>query len=463
MIVVCGLSHRTAPVDVREKLAGSDTPPEMVLVRLASREEIKEVVFVSTCNRVEIYASGRGNEHATLAAVREELANLANLPNVDSLQNHLYERSGSDAVRHIFRVASSLDSMVVGEPQILGQVKDAFEAATSAGTVGAFLGRCVTRAFSVAKRVRSETAIGSGQVSISSVAVDLAKRIFGELDDSTVLLVGAGDMAEAAARSLGNAARSLRVVNRSFERGAALAQTFGADVARWESLESELVHADIVVASTGAKNFVVTRDMAKRVMKARRGRSLFFVDIAVPRNVDPSIHSIDNVYVFNIDDLEEQVAEGMKMRHGEVDSAERIVQDELREFEAWSRGLSVQPTIVALRAKARAVMLGELERTLGGKLKHLGEVERAALQQMMDTAVNKLLHGPTTRLKTGADAPGAELVRAVTELFDLPEVSTPSLDERARDGRNDSRPSASPSDPEEADASSDGSRKPLPM
>jgi glutamyl-tRNA reductase len=433
VIVVVGLSHKTAPVDVREKLAASPDLLPAVLARMAARKELKEVVFLSTCNRVEVFATADGTVDSAVRAIREEIAAYAGTATSDELIACLYERSGDEAVRHIFRVAASLDSMVLGEPQILGQVKAAHDAAATAGTIGSFLGRCVARAFTVAKRVRTETALGAGTVSISSVAVELAKRIFGDLSEQIVLLVGAGEMAEAAAKSLGKGARGIRVCNRSFERGAILAQGIGADVARWEHLEQELAYADVVVTSTASPTYVVTRDLVKRVMKARKGRTLFLIDIAVPRNVEPTVHTIDNVYVFNVDDLEQQVAEGLKSRQGEVAAAEAIVAAELREFEAWAKGLNVQPAIVGLRAKTRAVLMAELERSLSSRLKHLGDGDRAALSQMMESAVNKLLHAPSTRLKAGAGADKtADLVKAVTFLFDLPEVS--SLEERGREG-----------------------------
>ena len=393
MIVVLGLSHKSAPVDVREKFAASDDVLPQVLARLSSRPELTEVMFLSTCNRVEVMACApKGAKEAdTTRAIREVIREHAGLANAEEVQPYVYVRSGMDAVRHIFRVSASLESMVLGEPQILGQVKDAYDAATAAGALKSYLGRCVHRAFTVAKRVRTETALG------------------------------AGEMAEAAAKSLGKGARSIRVCNRSFERAAALAATFGGSAAPLDALEEELTIADVVVTSTGSPTFVVTRDMVKRAMKVRKGRTLFFIDIAVPRNVEPSVHKIDNVYVYNVDDLEHQVAEGMKARHGEVAAAERIVEVEVAEFEAWSRGLDVQPAVVALRAKTRAVLFAELERTLASRLKHLGEADRAALNQMMESAVNKLLHAPTTRLKASTTDGGAfDFVEALKHLFDLP-------------------------------------------
>jgi glutamyl-tRNA reductase len=435
MIVVVGLSHRTAPIEVRERLAaGADALPA-VLARLAARSELAEVMFLSTCNRVEVFALPRfaaapGAVEAALRAIREDLAQQGGAGSGDDLAEYLYEKRGDEAVEHVFRVAASLDSMVLGEPQILGQLKDAYEAAVGAGTLKGMLGRCVSGAFSVAKRVRTETAIGAGTVSISSVAVDLAGRIFGGLANHAVLLLGAGEMAEAAARSLGQGARGLRICNRSFDRAAALAGGLHAAAVPWESLEAELVSTDIVVASTASMGYVVTREMVKRAMKARKGRTLFFIDIAVPRNVDPAVHDIDNVYVFNVDDLEKEVARGQEARHGEVAAAEAIVTEEVGRFLAWTRGLQVTPTVVAMRAKARAVFVSELERSLAGRLKHLAEEDRTALAQMLDSAVSKLLHVPTARLKERA-ADGEdwrELAASVRFLFDLQELGTAASD-----------------------------------
>ncbi len=445
MILVVGLSHHTAPVEVRERLGTNPEALPEALARLAARSELSEVMFLSTCNRVEVVALAPDHGvDAALRAVREELARQGGLRDDAELAPYLYDKRGDEAVTHVFRVAASLDSMVLGEPQILGQIKDAYDAAVAAGALKGGLGRCVSRAFTVAKRVRTETAIGAGSVSISSVAVDLARRIFGELEQHAVLLLGAGDMAEAAARSLGKGARTLSICNRSFDRAAALARDMHASAVPWEGLEAELIQADVVVASTSSRTPVVTRAMVKRAMKARKGQTLFFIDIAVPRNVEPEVHGIDNVYVYNVDDLAHEVARGLKARHGEVEAAEKIVSEEVAEFLAWSRGLEVQPTVVAMRARARALVLAELERSLSGKLKHL-EPDRAALTQMLESAVSKLLHGPTTKLKAraaeGIDA--APLAAAVRYLFDLQEAPS------AREATSEA--GASPSASEEGD------------
>ena len=440
-MVVVGVSHKTAPVDVRERFAaGSEVLPEL-LARLTARPELEEAMFLSTCNRVEVIAlprPGPNLEDSTRAAsraIREALRDQIGASSVDDLSEWLYEKSGDAAVRHIFRVAASLDSMVLGEPQILGQVKDAYDAAVAAGALRNHLSRCVHRAFTVAKRVRTETQLGAGIVSISSVAVDLTKRIFGDLGSSTVLLVGAGEMAEQAAKSLGKGAKSIRVCNRSFDRAATLAATFGGTAAPLDQLEAELVISDVVVASTSSKTFVITKDLVKRVMKQRKGKTLFLIDIAVPRNIDPEVHKLDNVYVYNIDDLEAEVAENMKLRQKEVTAAEVIVDAELAEWAAWARGLNVNPTVVALRARTRGVLVAELERSLGQRLKHLTEGDRAALLQMMESATNKLLHAPTTRLKAAASSSDAgDLVEALHHLFDLPKAPE-SAEEGVRDSR----------------------------
>ena len=443
-IVVVGLSHRTAPVEVRERFATTTDALPQVLARLAARQELDEVMVLSTCNRVEVFAlphteTDEGRVTA-IRAIREVLRGHAEVSET-ALGRVLYEKDGRDALRHISRVAASIDSMVLGEPQILGQVKSAYDAAVAAGSLKTYLGRTVQRAFTAAKRVRSETALGAGTVSISSVAVDLARSVFGDLKKHGVLLVGAGEMAEAAAKSLGKGARGVRVCNRSLERAEALAQEIEGVAAPFTALEHELATSDVVVASTASRTFVITPDLVRRAMKARRGRTLLIVDIAVPRNVDPQVHEIDNVFVYDIDDLEQQVALGLEARKGEVDKAEAIVDEELKALLTWSHGLDVQPVIVALRARTKSVLVTELERSLTGKLKHLGEGERAALFQMVESATNKLLHAPMTRLREGAKTDGgSQLAGAARTLFDLPDAPKEDAgDEQAGDAADDKR------------------------
>jgi len=433
VIVVVGLSHREAPIEVRERLAIDNESVAGFLRQLLERPSIREALCVSTCNRTEIYAVAQGDsETDTVAAARdisEMMNDLAERNGAAGIHAYLRTHLRADAVRHLFRVTSSLDSLVVGEPQILGQIKDAFEAAKSAGSVGKYLERAMSRAFHVAKRVRTETAIGAGQVSVSSVAVDLARQIFEDLSERTALLLGAGEMAEAAAKLLVKAGSKLHVVNRSPRRAEELAREFGGAARPWGELESALVDADVVVASTSAKHFILTRAMAARAMKARRGRSLFFIDIAVPRDVEPAVNELDNVYVYDIDNLSNVVAESMRGRQAEAERAEALVNYEADHFQSWTEGLGVTGTIVALRTKVRASLMAELERSLSGRLKHLPDADRKALDTMVDAAVNKLLHTPTRRIKAMAGDPRAdELVKAVHHLFDLsegaPEVET---------------------------------------
>ena len=438
MIVVVGLSHKKAPIEIRERISVDAETSASLLVSLKKGAGLREAACISTCNRTELVAVAPGPNEADLdAAARilvQALERIGEAHGARDIARYLDVRKGPDAVRHLFRVASALDSLVIGEPQILGQVKDAFELAQKAGTLGPFLQRVLSRTLHVAKRVRTETAIGEGQVSISSVAIDLAKQIFGELVGRTVVLLGAGEMAEAAAKLLVRLGAKLVVVNRSLERAQLLAQQMGGAPRPLSDLPACLVEADVVITSTSAKTFVVTLDMVRAAMKARRGRSLFFIDIAVPRDVEPSVHRLDNVYLYDIDDLSHIVAESMEGRRKEAERAEAIVLDETRNFELWTERLNVKPTIVALRAKVRSALAAELERSLSGRLKHLGEAEREALAIMMDAAVNRLLHGPITRMKEMVNDPrGEDLIEAAHVLFDLPRLTQSDATDEAVD------------------------------
>ncbi|MBP9113353.1 MAG: glutamyl-tRNA reductase [Polyangiaceae bacterium] len=422
MIFVFGLSYKTAPVEVRERLAQLENERLFALFR--EREDIREAVFLSTCNRVELYLDGPDDEHSTFYhRLFEDLLSLVQSDPDPELRNHFYEKSGVDAVRHIFRVASSLESMVVGEPQILGQVKEAYEAASATGMLRGNLRRCVERAISSAKRVRTETSLGEGLVSVSSVAVDVAKSVFGDLKGKTVLLLGAGEMGEAAARSLGKNAKAIRICNRNEERGQKLAREVGGTYAPWSALEAELTIADVVVASTGSTTYIVTEGMVRRIARARRGKTLVLVDISVPRNIEPSVNDIDNVYLFDIDDLEKQVAAGLAGRSAEVTKAAKILETEIIEYETWSKSRGAKPVIVALRAKVRATFLSELERMFASRLKHLSEGDRAVLEQMLESAINKHLHPAIQTLKS--DPTGSDLSVAVRRVFDLPDLELP--------------------------------------
>jgi glutamyl-tRNA reductase len=417
-IVVLGLSHKTAPVELREKLAFPGDALEPALQRMRQLPSVREALIVSTCNRVEAVAGV--DSAAALPAIRHFMSEARGV-DPERFAEHAYEHAGREAVRHVFRVAASLDSMVVGEPQILGQVKDAYGAAQHAGTLGSLLDRCLTRAFAVAKRVRSETRIAAGAASISSVAVDLAERIFGKLDGRLVLVIGAGEMADLAARHLHAAGcADLLCVNRTYERAVELAARVEGQARRWEELDGLLGTVDIVISSTGATEPILGHDRMAKVMKARRYRSLFLIDIAVPRDIETRVGDLDNVYRFDIDDLEKVVADNLKERQKEATQAEKIVEAETAEFLTWLKSQGVVPVIKQLRERFTQVARGEVERTLSS-LPALGEKERRSVQAMADAIVNKLLHPTLTALKReGAGAGSDELALYTRRLFGLP-------------------------------------------
>ena len=413
--MVVGLSHRTAPVEVRERLAVAPDRLRDELLDFASSVRLDEALLVSTCNRVELYATSTDPVAAAHSAKEVFAGRLSKV----ALDDVLYQERGVDAVRHVFRVASSLDSLVVGEPQILGQVKDAFDAAKGAGTVGTLLGRCFTQAFATAKRVRHETGIAEGTVSVSSIACELAKKIFGNLEGRRTLLLGAGEMGESAARSLRQTGTQLHVINRSDERARRLAEACGGRAVSYERLSLELSQADVVIASTASEKFILTPELMKGVVRTRRHRPLFIIDIAVPRDVDPRIGSMDNVFVYDVDDLQQVAEENLSVRAREAARAEQIVEEEVEAFLNWRRSLELAPTIVALRERFGQIATEELERALP-RLQSTSPSDRAVLEAMGRSLVNKLLHKPMTQLKAGAGEPdGALLIDAVRRLFDL--------------------------------------------
>jgi glutamyl-tRNA reductase len=413
-LIMVGLSHHTAPLEVREKLAIAGEELTQVLRALRQRG-LEEAMLISTCNRVEMYASAESPSTA-VRAVREYFSERVGGQDIST---HIYEHTGAAVARHAFRVAASLDSLVVGEPQILGQVKDAFTVASDASTVGTLLGRCMTRAFAVAKRVRSETGIAAGAVSVSTIACDLAKSIFGELTGRRVVLVGAGEMSEGAAKALAQQGTMLSVVNRNQERARNVAESCGGEAREWDQLAAELVSADVVITSTASPRYVITRELMQGVIKARRHRPLFLIDIAVPRDVDPRVESMDNVFLYDVDDLQQVASQAMAARRREADQAEKIVEEEVLAFEQWQRSLGLTPTLVALRERVRGVVTAELERTLP-RLKSVTASEKKSLEIMCEAIVNKLLHTPMTELKKSREEPdGDQLVTSVRKLFAL--------------------------------------------
>jgi len=418
-ILVVGLSHKTAPVDIRERVAFAPTAMETPLRQVVGLPGIAEAVIVSTCNRVEIYASSRDPEGAC-SQLRRFLADFHQIP-AEELNPHLYERIGSDAIHHVFRVASSLDSMVIGEPQILGQIKTAYGYASEFKTVGLILNRFLHKAFSVAKRVRTETEIASNAVSVSFAAVELARKIFGTLNDKTVMLIGAGEMCELAARHfVNNGVAGVLVTNRTFERAEKLAAEFGGRPVPFADYVDHLHQADIVLTSTGAPGFILDKPQLEGVIKRRKNRPMFLIDIAVPRDIDPKANAIDNIYLYDVDDLQEVVQANLKERQKEAKKAEAIVEAEVGQFDTWLSGLDVVPTIVALRKKFEDIRQEEVQKTLS-RLSHLSDKERKSIEAMTSAIINKALHQPVALLKQcQADSGSCDAyVDAVRALFNL--------------------------------------------
>jgi len=425
VISVVGLSHKSAPIAVRERFAlPAERVPELLL-ELVGRPEVGEALLVSTCNRVELVAAPRAGSslEAVAGASRALLSSLA--PSAPA--GSLYALTGGTAVRHLFGVAASLDSLVLGEPQILGQVKEAYEVARKAGTVGAILHRALSRAIHAAKRVRARTQIGSGQVSVPSVAVDFARRIFDDLAHKTVLLVGSGEMAETVARSLQSSGARLLVIGRTPEKVAALASSFGGEPRAWGHLAATLTEADVIIASTSAPGFVIEAAHVASARKKRRGRSQFFIDLAVPRDVSPDVESMDGIFLYNVDDLSRVVSESLVSRGREALQAQAIIDEEAKTFDRWADAEQATPLIVGLRERIRSALRVELERSLRGRLRHLGEADRGALETMLDASVNRLLHQPTTRLRQAASSSDVEtpafpeLTAAIEHVFALDE------------------------------------------
>ncbi|HWM86072.1 MAG TPA: glutamyl-tRNA reductase, partial [Kofleriaceae bacterium] len=413
-----------------ERLAFRDEEVPPALSDLLGSPDIDEAVILSTCNRVEIYGSAPGqNGSRAVAAAAEARSFLARSRGLaaEGLAGHLYERIEVDAIRHLFRVAAALDSMVVGESQILGQLKDAYGAAARAQATGAILGRSMEKAFQVAKRVRSETGISRGAANVSSVAVELARRVFDDLIGKTILVVGAGKMSALAARHLRAAgATSILVTNRSPERAVELAAEVDGSARAWDELPQLLAEADVVLSSTGASEPILVPRLVKGAMKARRWRALVVVDIAVPRDADPAIGKLDGVYLFNIDDLERVVAENLKERQKEADAAISIVELEVAELRRWLRAQRVVPTIRSLREHFHQIAMNEAERCIGGLGGAAEPVEvQKAIRRMSELIANKLLHTPLSALKGNEQVDVETMVEVTQRLFALGESGEP--------------------------------------
>jgi len=430
-LLLIGVSHKTAPVAVRERLAVEPDAVAAALAELTALPAVREAAMISTCNRVELYAAVDDADRAS-ADLAEILARRAGVA-VSDLAEHLYQHRDAAAVRHLFRVASSLDSLVIGEPQILGQTKQAYDAAVQHGTAGALLRSCFEEgAFRVARRVRRETAIARNPVSVSSVAVDFARQVVGDFGRKRVLIVSAGKMAALAARTLRTHGASLTVINRTRARSEELAKVYGADVADWNDLRGALVAADIVIASTGAQRPVLTLELIKEVRKARRGRPLCLLDIAVPRDVDPEAAKLDGIYLFDIDDLQKQAGEHRAEREEEAAEAEALVEEELGRFVKRWRSRQRGPVVSALQAHFHGIARAEVIRVSGG----IDEKERKARLDLAESLVKKLLHLPMTALRDDDPDEALSLVQALQRLFSLSPIAAVPASEEAQAAGN---------------------------
>jgi glutamyl-tRNA reductase len=433
-ILVYGMNHQSAPLAVRERVAFLGDQIAAAIGRLIAGGDVEEGLILSTCNRTEIVVSATSERAGD--SLEAFLSAEKGVTSAD-LRPHCYTHVEADAVRHVLRTAASLDSMVIGEPQILGQVKQAYGTAVEAGGVGTILEGLLQRAFKVAKRVRSDTGIARTPVSVAHVAADLARDIFGDLRDNGVLILGAGKMSRIAAQHLiAGGVRSVVVASRSFAHATTLAEGLGGRAVPFDRMLEEVERADIVITSTAAPQPILGRDQVQRISRSRRGRPLFLIDIAVPRDVDPEVNTIDNVYLYDIDDLQGLARANLEGRRRETDAAEAIVESEVEAFLAWRRTLEVGPTIVELRRRIEALGQAELQRHQG-RLAGLGPEPRRLVEEIVAGLTNKFLHPPTVALKHAARTRSGGLrVRLLREIFGLDGTEEPIP-----------RPAPSPADP----------------
>jgi len=417
-LALIGINHRTAPVEVRERMHIPESRLEQAVADLIHRDGIREGLILSTCNRVEVATSAEDSVDAE-PIMQQFLADHHQFE-LAPYQRFFYRYQQEDVVCHLFRVAASLDSMIVGEPQILGQLKRAYALAREAGGLNGNLQEIVNQALAVARRVRRETALGSAAVSVSYAAVELAKKIFGSLQGKSIFVIGAGKMSELAAKHLlGSGASAIYVTNRTYERAVQLAEAFHGVAIAFEQLFEYLPKADIVISSTGAPGYVVNKDHAARILSARRNRPVFFVDIAVPRDIDPQVNELDNAFVYDIDDLGQVVEANKKQRAREAVWAEEIVQEEVQRTMRRLASRDLVPTIVALEDRLNAIRAAEIER-YNSRLGNLTPEQRQAVDSLTRGILNKILHGPITELKSGAGQPEqVALVKFVRKIFGL--------------------------------------------
>lgn len=419
-IVLLGLNHTTAPVELRESLAFSSQEAIESLGLLGKDPAVNELLIFSTCNRVEILMTST-DITAAIHAAKTHISKFKNIEQ-EKYEQALYILQGEAAIKHLFRVASSLDSMIIGEPQILGQIKEAYRIATENKTSGMILNRLLHRTFFVAKKVRTETGIGGSAVSISYAAVELGKKIFGSLEGKKVLMIGAGEMAELAVEHIiQNRASEIYVANRTFRRAVELADRFQGKALRFEEIPDNLKLVDIIISSTGSSDFIISREMVKESMRLRKNRPIFFIDIAVPRDIDPAINRISNAYVYDIDDLKSVIDENLEERKKEAVKGERIVDEAVIKFMEWYKNLEVVPTIVSMKNKLDVIVNSEIEKTQSA-LKHLPESDLKVITRMTDSIIKRFMHDPTLFLKgNGCHGDKAIYLDATRKLFKLDE------------------------------------------
>ncbi len=423
-IHLIGLNHKTAGVSIRERYALSNV--ENFETSLLEHCPVSECVALSTCNRVEILCVSKTNTENIPQKIRTYWAQSCN-GSVSELTENTYALNAVEAVSHIFTVASSLDSMIMGEPQILGQLKDAFRAAVTQKTTSVVLNRLLHKSFSVAKRVRTETAVASSAVSISFAAVELAKKIFGDLQGRRVMLIGAGEMAElAATHLLNNGIKQLVIANRTFARAKELAETMNGLPISFESFIEHLSEVDIVISSTGSPHAIIHARDIKPVLKARKNAPMFIIDIAVPRDIDPDVNQFDNVYLYDIDDLKEVVEENINQRQEEADKAKKLIAEETIIFQNWLQSLKLQPTIVDLHTKAEKLALRELQRTLR-RIGPVNEETQKALETLVKSIAGKMLHDPVCflRRRTAEDGSSEKAIDTARKMFNLDTLNLP--------------------------------------
>jgi len=414
-----GVNHKTAPVEVRERFAIPESRLPEAMRALTSRDGIEEAMILCTCNRVEMLARSKNGVPADIRGFIREYFQIEPC----TIEKHLYEYREKEAVRHLFRVTSSLDSMIVGEPQILGQVKQAYSVARETGTVSTNLDALVTRAFAVAKRVRSETAIGASAVSVASVAVELAQKIFGSLKGRHIYLIGAGKMSELAARHLlAHGAGAIFVANRTYEKAVEMAARFDGEAIAFEKLHETCDKADIVITSTGAPHAIFGREHGETFLSRRKNRPMFFIDIAVPRDVDPEMNKLDGIFVYDIDDLQQVAASHVADRKKEAERAEEIIAAEVERFSARVQTEAVVPTILSLQEHLEHIRQAEIER-VRGRLGPLSPDQEAALDALTHGIINKIIHTPITTLKSAArEGPAAtSVIEVIRRIFNLRE------------------------------------------